>query len=85
MNARQAIRGGVRLMLNERACRLNNAKAKLVDVIQEQFGFTPDHANKIADVFVKVKFAKLDAIMGQFTMEVPQAWNKEVMCRALAA
>jgi len=66
------------------AQRIVNAENNFLNAVSEQFGFSPEEALTILNVFKKYKIIKIDAIGGQFTLSHGAYWDKEVMNNALA-
>lgn len=62
--------------------RMVNAADRFRDSVVEQFGLTPEQADKAMGVLLKEKVLKLDSITGQFNLKDGRFWDRDVMLRA---
>jgi hypothetical protein len=69
--------------LKDMAIREMNAGNNFITSLVEQFDLSPDQAEKVLTVFIKVKAVKLNRTMGKFELRHGAFWEKEVIERAL--
>lgn len=62
--------------------RMVNAADKFRDAVVEQFGLTPEQADKALGALTKEKLVKLDPVTGQFELKSGDVWDRDVMLRA---
>jgi len=70
-------------MLEDMFTRIENAQTDFINLVVDQFKFTPEEATKILAVYKKMKIAKLVVAMGRYDIVHGAYWDKEVMQRAL--
>lgn len=63
--------------------RQQNAAARFVECVVEQFGFTQAEADHILTVYLSAKAVKLDPVMGQFEIAHGAYWERQPMVNAL--
>ena len=65
------------------ADRISQARIEFVGSVMEQFNKTQDEANKVLDVFIKVKAVKLNVAMGRYDLTHGAYWKIAVIDNAL--
>jgi len=66
------------------ADRISQARIEFVGSVMEQFNKTQDEANKVLDVFIKVKAVKLNVAMGRYDLTHGAYWETAVIDNALS-
>lgn len=73
----------MRKSFEDMAIREKNAIDRFIAICVEQYGFTEKEGEKILNVYLKEKAAKIDYGIGKVIIKHGAFWNKEVLDRAL--